>query len=102
VASGHIMKQNGLEKLKILIIQVLRLHGVKRAALFGSAARGELTRKSDVDVLVDLGKGKSLMDLVGLKLDLEEALEKKVDVITYNSIHPLLKERILKDQQVLF
>jgi len=96
------MRTDSIGKLKQVIIQVLRLHGVKRAALFGSAARGELTKKSDIDVLVELAKGKSLMDLVGLKLDLEDALEKKVDIITYNSIHPLLKERILKDQQVLF
>ncbi len=54
-----------------------------------------------IDILVEFKGEKSLLDLVGLKIELEERLGKKVDVLTYNSLHPLLKERILNEQEVI-
>ena len=54
-----------------------------------------------IDILVEFKGEKSLLDLVGLKIELEERLGKKVDVRTYNSLHPLLKERILNEQEVI-
>ena len=52
-----------------------------------------------MDILIKYGKKrKSLLDLVRLKLELEETLRKKVDIITYNSIHHLLKDEILKEE----
>jgi predicted nucleotidyltransferase len=80
------------------IIDILRRNGVKRAAFFGSIVRGEMTDESDVDLLVEFEKRKSLLDLAGLKIELEEALNRRVDVLTYRSLHPLLKERILAEQ----
>jgi predicted nucleotidyltransferase len=80
---------------------VLQRHGVRKAALFGSAARGELTKDSDIDVLVEFEGRKSLLDLAGLKNELEEVLGRKVDVLTYNSLHPLLKDSILKEQEAI-
>jgi len=53
---------------------------------------------SDVDILVEIEKPISLLDFIGIKLELEEALEKKVDLVEYNTIKPLLKERILNEQ----
>ena len=87
-----------LEKMKTEIIPVLRKYGVKRASIFGSVARGEETENSDVDIIVEFEGRKSLFDLVELKIELEEKLRKKVDVLTYRSIHPLLKEKILKEK----
>lgn len=87
-----------LEQIKKKIIPILKAGGATRAALFGSAARGEATEDSDIDILVDLPRGKSLFDLAGLQLKLTETLGREVDVITYNSINPLLKDYILKDQ----
>jgi len=84
-----------IEIIKRKITPILRRHGVTRAAIFGSFARGEEKKQSDVDILVNLTKDKTLLDLVGLKLDLEKKLVRKVDIITYNSIHRLLRERIL-------
>ena len=90
-----------IEKKKNIIIALLRRHGVKRASLFGSTATGRATSQSDVDLLIEFEDGKSLLDLAGLKLELEEVLGKTVDVLTYRSLHPLLKDRILREQHVL-
>ena len=90
-----------LEGLKNKIIPVLERYEVKRAAVFGSFVRGEQRKKSDIDILVEFKGSKSLLDLAGLKIELEEALKRKVDVLTYNSLHPLLKDRILREQKVI-
>ena len=73
------------------IASILKRQGVIRAAVFGSVARGEAREDSDVDLLVELPKGKSLFDLVELKLDIEELLERKVDIGTFNSLDPLIR-----------
>ena len=78
------------------ILEVARRHGAKNLRFFGSFARGEAGPDSDVDILVDMEPDRSLFDLGELKTDLEALLDKKVDVVTYNSLHPLLRERILK------
>lgn len=81
---------------------VLRKHAVKRAAIFGSFARGEATAKSDIDILIEYkSKTKSLFDLVDLKSDLEDSLDRKVDVITYNSIYWRIRDQILAEQVVI-
>lgn len=90
-----------LEEVKSRIIPILRHYDVKRASIFGSFVRGEEREDSDIDILVEFEGEKSLLDLSGLKIDLEEALGRKVDVLTYNSLHPLLKERILKEQKAI-
>ena len=80
---------------------MLEKYGVKRAALFGSIVRGEATQESDIDLLIKFEGRKSLLDLAGLKLELEDLLRRKVDVLTYKSLHPLLKEKILSEQEVI-
>jgi predicted nucleotidyltransferase len=83
-------------------VPILKRHEVKRASIFGSFARGTATSRSDVDFLIEYkGKNKSLFDLVDLKSDLEETLERKVDVITYNSIYWRIRKRILAEQIVI-
>ena len=78
--------------------EILLTNGIKRAAFFGSIVRGEMTDESDIDILVEFEGRKSLLDLAGLKLDLEDALERRVDLLTYRSLHPMLKDRILAEQ----
>ena len=90
-----------LEEIREKIIPLLRSYGVKKAALFGSFVRGEEREDSDIDILVEFEGEKSLLDLAGLKIELEELLGRKIDVLTYNSLHPLLKDRILKEQKVI-
>jgi len=87
-----------IEKYKDLMLEILKKHDVKRASLFGSIVREKMTDESDIDILIEFKGEKSLLDLAGLKIALEEALKCKVDVLTYNSIHPLLKEQILNEQ----
>ena len=95
------MEESQIDQLKKTLIDVLKRHDVKKAALFGSVVRGEATEESDIDLLVEFEGRKSLLDLAGLQLELQEALRKKVDVLTYKSLHPLLKERILGEQVVI-
>jgi predicted nucleotidyltransferase len=88
-----------IEDFNRQIIPVLKRFGVKRASLFGSSARGEDREDSDIDILVEFEVGKSLLDLAGLKIELEEVLGRRVDLLTFNSLHPLLKDKILKEQK---
>jgi uncharacterized protein len=87
-----------IEKYKEIIIEILKRHDVKRASLFGSIIRDEMTKSSDIDILIEFEGSKSLLDLARLKINLEEALKIKVDVVTYNSLHPLLREKILAEE----
>jgi predicted nucleotidyltransferase len=87
-----------LDELRIKILPVLQHHDVIHAAIFGSFARGEEREDSDLDILVELKKGKSLLDLVALKLELEEVLKREIDVVTYNSLHKRIRERVLEEQ----
>lgn len=76
---------------------ILKRHGVLRAAFFGSFARGTAHRSSDIDLLVAFKRKKSLFDLVGLKLDLEDRIHRKVDLVTENSLHPRIAKNIRQD-----
>ena len=87
-----------IDEVKDLILDILKKYEVKRASLFGSMVRGEMNSKSDIDLLVEFKGKKSLLDLAGLKIELEEKLKCKVDVLTYDSLHYLLKEHILSEQ----
>ncbi|MBU0962949.1 MAG: nucleotidyltransferase family protein [Nanoarchaeota archaeon] len=90
-------RNNEIEKIKFKIIKILKKNGVKRAGIFGSYATGEQKKKSDVDILVEPPKHMGL-EFFGLQLELQDKLKKKVDLVTYKSIHPLLKERILNEE----
>lgn len=76
----------------------MRARGVVKASVFGSVARGEEHPGSDVDFLVELEPGRTLLDLSGLRLELMDRLDRDVDVVTYGALHPKLKERILAEQ----
>ena len=90
-----------IEDLKEKIKGILKANDVIKAALFGSMVRGDYTENSDIDLLIEFKGNKSLIDLVRLQLLLEETCEKKVDLLTYNSLHPLLKDRILEEQVII-
>ena len=89
-----------IKEIKKKAVPILKKAGVRRASIFGSVVRGEATPESDIDMLVELDKEKKmdLIDFVGIKQDLQEALNKKVDLVTFNSVHRLLKDRIMKDR----
>lgn len=94
------MKIN-IEEIKKEILPILQSYGVKRVGLFGSCVRDEIREDSDIDILVEIEKDISLLDFAGLKLEIEEALGIKVDLVEYNTIKPLLRERILREQVVI-
>lgn len=83
-----------IEELREKVLAVLRRNDVKRAAFFGSIVRGEMTDESDVDILVEFAGRKRLMDLSGFKIELEEAIDREVDVLARAARHPMLKESI--------
>ena len=91
-------KNQNLHDIVVKIKPILLKAGVTRSSLFGSIVRGDDTRDSDVDILIDTPAGMSLFDLVRLQRRLAESLGKKVDLLTYNSVHPLLKDYIERDQ----
>ncbi len=90
-----------IEEVKNKILPILQHYGVKRAGLFGSCVRNEMMKDSDIDILVEIEKDISLLDFVGLKLEIEDVLKRKVDLVEYNTIKPLLKERILSEQVII-
>ena len=87
-----------ITKIKEKIFSILKKNNVIKASFFGSFARGEETRESDIDILVELPKDKSLLDFIHLKNELGDLLKQKVDLLTYNGINPRLKEYIYKDE----
>lgn len=91
-----------LQSIKKKAIPILKKHDVVKASLFGSRVRNEQRPDSDIDMLVQLAENKSLLDLVNLENDLQELFKIKVDVLTYASIHPRLKNIILAEQEVFY
>jgi hypothetical protein len=85
-----------LESIKKKIIPMLKANDVKKAAIFGSFATGTAKKTSDVDILVEFSKPKGL-GFVSLKLALEKKLKREVDLLTYASINPYVRKRILKE-----
>jgi uncharacterized protein len=92
----------GIEFIKEKVIPILKRHNVKRASLFGSVVRGEARKDSDVDILVELPKGLSLFDFVGIQLELEEALGVKVDLGEYSTIKSIIREQIMSEQVPIY
>jgi uncharacterized protein len=87
------------QRSRILALAAAR--GASRLRVFGSVARGSDHEGSDVDLLVDLPAGTSLLHIVGLQLDIEDALGVKVDLCTERELHPALKQRILAEARLL-
>ena len=84
------------------MIAILREHGALHASLFGSFARGEQRADSDIDLLIDMPVGASLLDLSRLGLALEDALGRSVDLVTsFETLHPIIQARLRREEEVL-
>ena len=84
--------------------EILRLaasRGARNVRVFGSVVRGEATEESDIDLLVEVESGRSLLDVVGLWLDLQELLDRKVDLLTDAGVNRHLRERIMSEARPL-
>ena len=79
------------------ILQLAARYGARNVRVFGSVARGEAGQKSDVDLLVDMEPGRSLLDHVALWQDLQELLGRKVDVVSEKALHWYIRDRVLKE-----
>ena len=93
---------------KALIVKILQAHGVQHASLFGSYAREEAhwatvdQPASDIDLVVKLRPGASLLDLAALGVELEDQLGRRFDLVTApEQLHPLIRERVGRDQEIL-
>jgi uncharacterized protein len=92
------MKPNKiLQNNRETILQVAAQHGARNVQVFGSIVRGEAQFDSDLALLVKLDPGRSLIDLIAIKQDLEDLLGREVDVITEAAISPYIKEQVLKE-----
>ncbi len=80
---------------------IARRHGAHDVRVFGSVVRGEADPHSDIDLLVDLEPGRSVIDLGGLLMDLREHLRCKVDVMTPAMLKPRVRERALREAKPL-
>ena len=87
-----------IEEIKEKVTPILRKHQIKRAGIFGSVVTGYTTKKSDIDIVVQLGKDISLLEFVRIKYELEDLLGRKVDLVEYQAIKPRLKEKILSEE----
>lgn len=85
-----------IERIKLKALPILKKYGVAKAGIFGSYARGDYNKNSDIDMLIDFDG--SLLKLVGIEMELRKKLRKNVDLLTYGGINHLLKERILREE----
>jgi len=84
------------------LVELCRQNDVRRVGVFGSVARGEANEQSDIDLMVSFSKRVSLLRMVALERQLSDALGRKVDLLTEAAISPYLRERVMRDLQVLY
>ncbi|MBM3265519.1 MAG: nucleotidyltransferase domain-containing protein [candidate division Zixibacteria bacterium] len=96
MTAGKLLKEKREE-----ILRITQKHGAYNVRVFGPAVRGKATDESDLDLLVDVGESVSPWFPAGLVQELEEALDRRVDIVTEDSLYWLLKRRILREARPL-
>lgn len=89
---------NEIEKIKSKITPLLKKYKVTQAGIFGSYARSEQKKNSDIDILIKIHDKAGLLEIIGLKLELEKLIKRKVDLVEYETIRKELKKQILNDE----
>ncbi len=87
-----------INEIRNTIRPILKKHDVRRASIFGSWARHEEKENSDLDIIIEFQGKKTLLDLAALKMDLEDTLNRDIDVITYRSLNSKIRDRVIKEQ----
>lgn len=95
------LTRESFDTLQSRIAEILKRHGVASAAVFGSFARGTATPDSDLDLLVEFSGLASLLDMAALKLDLEDALGRPVDVVTPGGLLPGIRDEVMRERVVV-
>lgn len=90
-----------IENHRTKILDLAERHGVRDVRVFGSMARGDADDASDVDLLVSLSPERTGLALGALLMDVQGLLKRRVEVVTENSLHPEIRDRILKEAQTL-
>ncbi len=90
-----------LQSKRVDILAIAARHGATNVRVFGSTARESATPASDIDFLVELEPGRTLLDLGGLLMDLQDLLERPVDVVTPNSLNERFRQQVLDEAQPL-
>ena len=86
-----------IENNRAEILALAERHGIRDVRVFGSMVRGEADDTSDVDLLVSLPRDKTGLALGGLLMDVQDLLQRRVDVITEGGLHPALRDRVLRE-----
>ncbi|HLC75450.1 MAG TPA: nucleotidyltransferase domain-containing protein [Candidatus Nanoarchaeia archaeon] len=87
-----------VKQIAKIAVPIFKRNDVLKAGVFGSAVRKELKKSSDIDFLIRMKRGKSLLDLVKLKYELEDSLGREVDLVEYSMIKPKIKDQILNEE----
>lgn len=95
-------KVYSIEEIKQIVAPIAQAYGIQRVFLFGSYARGEATSTSDLDFRVDKGSLKGLFALGGLYSDLEESLDKELDLLTTGSLEPTFLNQIANEEILIY
>ena len=91
-----------IPEIKAAVAKVGKKYGIKNAYLFGSYARGEANEESDVDIIIDRGKMRGLIQLSGFRLDLADELGNDVDVVTTGGVEPRFFDMIKNDRMLVY
>ncbi len=91
-----------IDTIKEIAVPILKKYGVERASLFGSAVRGENNSGSDIDILVSIKKPIGIFEFMGLQFALEDALKKKVDLVSERAVNKYIQPYIEKDLVVIY
>lgn len=89
---GELFKEN-----REAILEIAAKHGARNVRIFGSFARGEADAESDIDFLVEMEPGRSIFDMGGLLMDLQELLGRKVDVATDRGLKPRIRDHVMRE-----
>jgi predicted nucleotidyltransferase len=95
------MELDHVLKYRSAILDLAKKRGAQNVRVFGSVARGEAGSESDIDFLVDLEPGRSLLDLGGLLMDLQALLGHRVDIVTENALHWYIRDQVLKEARAI-
>ena len=89
------------DRILSVVVRRLKKEGARKISLFGPYARHEEGAKSDIDLLVDFPKEKTLLEIVRIERELSEKTGKKIELVTKNSVNPLLRETIAREMEGL-
>ena len=98
---GQTKMSDLVEKYRSQILSIAREKGIRNVRVFGSMARNEAGPDSDLDLLVEIDKGKSGFALGGFLTGVSELVHRKVDVVTEKSLHPKIREKVLNEARAL-